>query len=105
MTIYPLLNIIASLIVAGIIAYKLTARVDKFTVVERLGMGMIGAGSILTIGPLMSVEPTPFEDWSATLLRIGCAVYFYGRMTRHHYNNAAARRQARTYLNHRGLGK
>lgn len=98
MNLYPTLNIIASLLVAGILTYKLIWRADRFTCMERVGMGLIGGGSILTVGPLMSLAPTPYEDWSATLMRLGLAVYFIGRMLRHQHRNAAAVRQAQKYL-------
>lgn len=102
MTLYPFLNVLFSLIVAGILAYKLTCRADRFTLMERVGMGMIGSGSLMTVGPLMSAAPTPFEDWSATLLRAGCAIYFVGRMLRHRHNNASAVRQARAHFRRQG---
>lgn len=99
-SIYPFLNIIASLIVAGILTYKLTVRVHKFTCMERLGMGLIGAGSLMTIGPMLA-EGTPFDDWTATLLRFGCAIYFIGRLLRHRHNNAAMVKQARLHFGKR----
>lgn len=97
---WPILNMTASLIVAAIVGYKLLRRPHAFTTMERVGMGLLGAGSILTIGPIMWTTPTPFEDWSATLLRFGCAIYFVGRMLKHHHNNQAAVRQARRHLSH-----
>jgi hypothetical protein len=101
MMFWPVTNMVASLIVAAILVYKLGWKACSFTPIERFGMAAIGAGCIMTIGPLMSVHPTPFEDWAATLLRIGCAVYFVGRLTRHRYNNWSARRRARLHFEHR----
>lgn len=91
---WPCLNATLGVIVACILVYKLVWRAHRFTWVERLGMGLLGASMILTLGPILSEHPTPFEDWSGTLLRVGCAVYFVGRLTRHRMNNAAMRRQA-----------
>jgi hypothetical protein len=98
MTIWAVLNVVASLIVAVIVAFKLCRWPDKFTPMERVGMALVGAGSLMTVGPIISFAPTPFEDWSATLLRGGCAIYFIGRMLRHRHLNAAAVRQARSHL-------
>jgi len=95
---WPILNMLCSLTVAVIIGYKLFCRPQAFTLMERIGMGVLGAGMILTVGPIMSTTPTPFEDWSGTLLRLGCAVYFLGRLMKHRHNNAAAVRQARRHL-------
>ena len=97
---WPILNMISGLIVAAIVAYKLAFKGASFTLTERLGMGLAGAGCILTIGPIMYVEPTPYEDWGGTLLRVGCAIYFVGRMLKHYHNNQAAIRQARRHLRH-----
>ncbi|MEA3044583.1 MAG: hypothetical protein QOH47_2421 [Sphingomonadales bacterium] len=98
MTAWPIINMASGLLAATILAYMLARKPERFTVVERVGMGAVGAGCILTIGPIMSVAPTPFEDWSGTLLRLGCAVYFVGRMSRHRFNNWLAVRQARRHL-------
>lgn len=90
---YGVINVVCSLIVFGIVAFKLIWRSDRFTWVESLGMGLLAAGCIMTIGPLTH-KPSPFDDWSIALFRIGCAVYFVGRLTRHKLNNHRARRQA-----------
>lgn len=101
MTAWPIINMTSSLIVAAIVAYKLGWKPDRFSFMERGGMSLVGAGCILTIGPILYVEPTPYEDWSGTLLRIGCAVYFLGRLLKHRHANAAAIRQARAHLRDR----
>ncbi|HVQ09516.1 MAG TPA: hypothetical protein VMS43_13880 [Allosphingosinicella sp.] len=98
MMFWPVINMIASMIVAGIVTYKLGWRATGFTCMERIGMALTGAGCILSIGPIMWSAQTPFEDWSGTLLRLGCAVYFIGRLLKHRHNNQAAIRQARLHL-------
>jgi len=90
---FDVLNVIASLTVFCIASYKLIWRPRAFTWVERLGLGLLAAGCIMTIGPL-TFKPSPFDDWSIALFRIGCATYFIGRLTRHKLNNALARKQA-----------
>lgn len=91
---FDVLNVLASLIVFGIISYKLIAFPGKFTWVERVGMGLLAAGCMMTIGPITS-RPSPFDDWSAVLLRFGAAIYFVGRMTRHWMNNRSMERMVR----------
>lgn len=97
---WPILNVACGAIVAVILAYRLAIEPHTLTTMERVGMGLFGAGCILTIGPIISVAPTPYEDWSATLLRIGGAVFFIGQLLRHRHLNAAARRHARRHLKH-----
>lgn len=99
--IWPILNAAAGLIAAGIIAYKLVVLPWKFTPIELTGMGLLGGGMVLTVGPILSTIPTPFEDWSGFLIRLGVAVYFTGRATRHRYNNWVAVRHARQHMRDR----
>lgn len=93
MNLWTILNIISGIVVALILSYKLILHSHRFTLIERLGMALIGASMILNLGPLAATTafhcraPTPFDDWGGTLLRAGCAVYFIGRML-----NARSRR-------------
>jgi hypothetical protein len=103
---WPILNSLAGLIVAIIIAIKLASWPANFNAAERYGMGMIGGGSLLSIPPMIAFSnpewfgATPFDDWSSALLRIGCCIYFIGRMMRHRISNWSARRIARKHLEH-----
>lgn len=91
--VFDTLNVLASLVVFCIVAFKLAMHPDKFTWIERVGMGMLAAGCILTVGPI-TFKPSPFDDWSSVLMRFGAAVYFVGRLTRHQVNNWQMRRDA-----------
>lgn len=82
MSYWPYINALASIVAAAIISYKLTCLHGRFNRAEMAGMSLIGAGLILTIGPILSTAPTPFEDWSGTMVRVGLSVYFIGRLLR-----------------------
>lgn len=97
---WQILNAGCGLVAAGIITFKLATRAHKFIRSELIGMGLIGSGMVLTIGPIWSPN-TPFDDWSTTLLRVGCCIYFIGRMMRHRTNNLAMKRQAREHFHGR----
>jgi len=79
-------NVVASVTVAAIVTYKLAWLHDRFTRVEMAGMGMLGAGFVLSIAPIiqrgLNDGKTPFDDWVTTLIRFGVATYFIGRMMR-----------------------
>jgi len=83
---FDVLNVVASFTVFCIVSFKLVWKPKAFTWVESLGMGLLAAGCVMTIGPI-TFKPSPFDDWSIALFRIGCAVYFVGRLTRHKLNN------------------
>lgn len=97
---FDVLSVVTSLIVFCIACYKLIWRPRAYTWVERLGLGLLAAGCIMTVGPI-TFKPSPFDDWSIALFRIGVAIYFVGRLTRHRLNNhlqkqAAVRLRERT---------
>lgn len=98
--VFDTLQVIACLIVFGIIVYKLTALVEKFTWVERIGMAGIAAGAMMVIAPV-TFKPSPYDDWAFTMMLVSQAVYFIGRMTRHRLNNHVARRQAERWRHER----
>lgn len=77
------INFSLSLVIGGILAYKLGWLSQRFSGPEMVGMGFIGAGAILTIGPLLWPGQSPYENWSGTLLRIGLCTYFVGRLIRY----------------------
>lgn len=91
--VFDTLNVIASMIVFGIVAFKLLSRPEKFTWLECVGMGFTAAGCILTIGPI-TFQPSPYDDWAGFLMRFGMALYFMGRLTRHWWNNRRMVREA-----------
>ena len=64
---------------------------------ERIGMGLLGTGALLTIGPILWPEASPFEDWSVALFRLGCVIYLFGRLLKHKHANDEMVRQARRY--------
>ncbi len=82
MTVWNLLNAFLSVGIFGIIAYKLLVRRRNFNAYECLGMGLTAAGCIMTVGPILWRDESPFENWAATLMRFGLMVYFIGRMMR-----------------------
>lgn len=83
---WAVINIFAGMVVACLVSYLLGAHGQRFNVIERVGLGLMGGGSVLTIGPILTraviIDASPYDDWSGTLLRIGCAVVLLGVMGR-----------------------
>lgn len=101
MSFWPLFSMFWGGLAAAVLGYILVSKPTSFTRWERTGFGLVAAGLVLTIGPIMSTAPTPFEDWSGALLRVGLAIFAVGNLMRHRHNNAAAVRQARAHLGRR----
>lgn len=99
---WPIVNSVCGLIAAATIGYLLAFPPVSFTLWERIGLGLAGAAMILTVGPILSPAPTPYEDWSTAMLRIGIEIFLVFNLLRHRLANAAARRQARRHLRSKG---
>lgn len=85
---------------AAILSYKLIVWGASYNFPERLGMGLMGGSVILTIAPLLTSGPTPFDGWSTALLRLGAIIYFAARLYRlikHRHANTRAKRDAVAY--------
>ncbi len=80
---WPILNASISLIVGCIMAYKLAYLHDRFSLLERIGMGLLGAGCVMTIGPILVPHDSPYENWSGFLMRLGVCAFFFGRIMAH----------------------
>jgi hypothetical protein len=108
--IWVAVNVFSAAIVALIVLYKLGGYSDMFTLGERIGMGTIMAACVMRIGPIIGKnllnDPSPFDDWSTTLLHFGLAIYFgarWWRVHRHWSRNEASKEQARRHFG--GVGR
>lgn len=83
---WAIINALSGTIATSLIAYLLGAYGHRFNALERVGFGITGAGMILTVGPILSrhivPDPSPFDDWSATLLRVGVSISLCGIFAR-----------------------
>lgn len=98
---WVIVNAILSAGLAAILSYKLIIWGGSYNFVERLGMGLMGGSVILTIGPLLTSEPTPFDGWATALLRFGAILYFAARLYRlmkHRHANTKAKRDAVAHM-------
>ena len=95
-----IVNAILSIGLATLVSYELVSWGSSYNYPERVGMGLIGGSVILTIGPLLTSEPTPFDGWATALLRVGAILYFSARLSRfikHRHANTKAKRDAVAY--------
>lgn len=83
---WPALNASISMVVGLLMAYKLAYRHIHFSLLERVGMGLLGAGCIMTVGPILW-RVSPYENWSGFLMRVGICLFFVGRVFSHDLRN------------------
>lgn len=71
-----------SLTVALLATMKLALWHRQFTAVERYGLGMLGAGCLMTLGPIL-MTGSPFDQWAPFLFRIGVLLLMIGHILRY----------------------
>lgn len=76
------INAIGRIILTIIVVYKVTQFRDSANSVERLGLGLMGAGSFLTVPVILYKNQNPFEGWAVTLLTVGAIMLLAGRTWR-----------------------
>lgn len=103
MTFWMILNAVLSLIAGGFIAYELLVLPQGFSAWERTGVGLIGAGCVMRVAPILWPQDTPFDNWAGSLLLFGLMIFFIARRRKHYQANVAAKRQARQHLKQREL--
>jgi divalent metal cation (Fe/Co/Zn/Cd) transporter len=101
-----IISAVCGLAVSVIMVWKLTQFPDSFSFTERLGMGMVGGGMILRLGPILSKPySTPFDDWATSVMQIGVLLMTWGRLARlirHARSNTRAIDAAAAHLKARG---
>lgn len=102
---WELLNSLGRLLLTLIVVVKVTRFGTTLNAVERIGMGFMGGGSLLTINVIWERQASPFSDWSTTLITYGAVLFLCGRTWRdwrHEHRNIRAIEQARLHLKSRG---
>ncbi len=82
MSTFDAINAAFRVILTILVIYKVTQFRDQANGVERAGLGMMGAGSFLTVPVLLYRNQNPFEGWAATLLTVGAILLLAGRTWR-----------------------
>lgn len=105
MTLLDYVNVAGRLALTAYVVYKLAHFREMANVVERYGLGLMGAGSFLTIPIIVMKNDNPYEGWAITILTYGAVLFLAGRTWRdskHSRANAAMVRQGRDWQAQRG---
>lgn len=88
--------------ITAIVVWKLTVHRDLFIPSERIGLGLAGGASLLTIPSFATGLESPFEGWAVTLFSAGFFIYLCGRTSRHFRHRARNEEMKRQARQHRG---
>lgn len=102
---WDILNSLGRLIVTIVATVIVTVLRDELNESERVGLGLMGSGSFLTIGIIWEGHDSPFDGWAVTIMTYGMVLFLLGyghRRVRHWRRNAVQYRQSRDYLKSRG---
>jgi hypothetical protein len=77
-------NSSARVVVSFIMVHHLLVFYDAYKFQQRLGMALIGSGSLFTIPPIWSIRPDTdvFDGWSTFMITLGIIVFFVGMENR-----------------------
>ena len=106
MTVFDIANVIGRTFLTLLVVYKLAQFREMANVLERLGLGMMGAGSFLTVPVILYKYNNPFEGWSVSILTFGAIIFLVGRTwrdRRHSQANELQVKRSREYLERRGM--
>lgn len=90
MSTWDIINALLRLTLTALVIYKLAQFRDTANLAERVGLGMMGGGSFLTIGIILEGPQSPFDGWAVTVLTGGMVLLIAGRTwrdLRHARNN------------------
>lgn len=99
--IFDFLNSAGRILLTLIVAYKLVQFREMMIPLERIGLGMMGGGSFLTVSVIWEGASSPFDGWATTLMTVGAILFLGGRTwrdRRHSRANAGAVDAARDYF-------
>lgn len=104
---FDILMTFGRLILTMIVVVKITRFRETMNATERIGLGLMGSGSFLTIGVIWERTGSPFEGWAASVLTYGAILFLVGRTWRdwrHEQANEAMARLAGQWRRDRSGG-
>lgn len=93
MSVWEIINAALRLVLTGLVIFKLSQFREFANMAERVGLGMMGGGSFLTIGILIEGPQSPFDGWAITVLTLGMVLLIGGRTYRDMKHQRANERQ------------
>lgn len=79
---WDVVNSVVRLMLTAIVIYKLTQFERMMIPLERIGLGMMGGGSFLTLSVIWEGQASPFDGWAVSILNVGAMLFLGGRTWR-----------------------
>lgn len=74
--------VVINVAIGSLAAFKLAVWHTWFNAVERYALGLLGAGSVMTIGPIL-ISNGPFDQWAPLLRAAGVLLLMVGHILRY----------------------
>lgn len=104
--IWDILNSLLRVTVTLIVVYKLTQFTGQMIKAERIGLGFMASGSLMTVPIIWYGQRAPFDGWAVTVMTGGAVLFLIGRTWRDYRHQRANDRQAEYYAAHlKGRGR
>ncbi len=97
---WDIINSIARALVTVVCAYKLFKFYDMMIQPERIGLGFMASGSLMTVPIIWQGHHSPFDGWAVSVMTIGLAVFLAGRTWRDRRHQRANDQQVAYYQAH-----
>jgi hypothetical protein len=99
---FDIINSLARAIVTFVCVYKLYRFHDMMIPAERIGLGFMASGSLMTVPIIWQGHHSPFDGWAVSVMTIGLAVFLGGRTWRDRRHQRANDQQIAYWQAHRG---
>src|SRR6478609_11408597 len=76
------LNLICRLGISAVCVAKLWLYFGAYKPSERIGIGIAGGCSLMSVGVLFEGSQSPFAEWATALFAFGILLYITGRLER-----------------------
>lgn len=93
MSVWDIINALLRLSLTILCIYKLAQFREQANLCERIGIGMMGGGSFMTIGIILEGPMSPFDGWATSVLTAGIVLLVAGRTWRDLQHDRNNRRQ------------
>lgn len=98
---WDIINSIARALVTLVCVYKLYRFYDMMIQPERIGLGFMASGSLMTVPIIWQGSRSPFDGWAVSVMTIGLAVFLAGRTWRDRRHQRANDQQVAIWEAHK----